>query len=72
MSSIPWACSACTLLNEPTASRCAVSDNIRGSSLPAAATLTVQAYDGGASHAGGMAGGGGGGDGVGNGGVGFI
>ena len=72
VSSIPWACSACTLLNEPTASRCAVSDNIRGSSLPAAATLTVQAYDGGASRAGGMAGGGGGGDGVGNGGVGFI
>ena len=72
VSSIPWACSACTLLNEPTASRCAVSDDIRGSSLPVAATLTVQACGGGASHAGGMAGGGGGGDGVGNGGVGFI
>ena len=60
VSSSPWACSTCTLLNEPTASRCAVCNAMRGSSLPAAATLAVQAGGGGSSLAGGMAGGSGG------------
>ena len=37
-----WACGACTLLNAPDARRCNVCDALRGSSLPAAATLAAQ------------------------------
>ena len=37
-----WVCAACTLHNAPDATRCAVCDALRGSSLASAATLAMQ------------------------------
>jgi hypothetical protein len=41
-----WACAACTLLNLHDATRCAVCDALRGSTLASAATLAVQSTGG--------------------------
>ena len=37
-----WTCAACTLINAPDATRCAVCDALRGSTLASAATLAEQ------------------------------
>ena len=46
-----WACAACTLLNDSTATRCAVCDALKGSTLASAATLALQRTNRGARGA---------------------